>query len=108
MEEDLRGIPCGYNPVVLGSIVSADTRICGEIVTAFSGNIIFGDMTELDILTECDFVRLSDLYDKYKDAIPPSDILYVVVTNGLSGTIYDCGHTKRGIWHIFAKTSGYA
>ena len=63
-------------------------------------------MTELDILTECDFVRLSDLYDKYKDDIPPSDILYVVVTNGLSGTIYDCGHTKRGIWHIFAKTDG--
>lgn len=56
-------------------------------MTVFSGNIIFGKMTELDILTECDFVRLSDLYDKYKDDIPPSDILYVVVTNGLSGTI---------------------
>lgn len=108
MDENLRGIPCGYNPVVLGSVVDGNTKVFGEIVTVFSGNIIFGKMTELDILTECDFVRLSDLYDKYKDDIPPSDILYVVVTNGLSGTIYDCGHTKRGIWHIFAKTAGYA
>ena len=107
MDENLRGIPCGYNPVVFGSVVDGNTKIFGEIVTVFSGNIIFGKMTELDILTDCDFGRLSDLYDKYEDDIPPSDILYVVVTNGLSGTIYDCGHTKRGIWHIYAKTAGY-
>lgn len=108
MEEDFVGFSCGRNPVVLGNMVSADTRICGEIVSVFSGDIIFGNLTKLDVQTECDNVRLSDLYDKYKDDIPPNDCLYVVVTNGLSGTIYDCGHTKRGIWHIFAKTSGYA
>ncbi len=101
MEENLRGIPCGYNPVVLGSVVDGNTKIFGEIVTVFSGDIIFGNLTKLDVLTECDNVRLSDLYDKYKDNIPPNDILYAVVTNGLSGTI-------RGIWHIFAKTAGYA
>ena len=55
MDENLRGIPCGYNPVVLGSVVDGNTKIFGEIVTVFSGNIIFGKMTELDILTECDF-----------------------------------------------------
>ncbi|HFU4377169.1 TPA: hypothetical protein ACGO88_000884 [Streptococcus suis] len=108
MVENLLGIPCGHNPVVLGSVVDGNTKIFGEIVTVFSGDIIFGNLTKLDVQTECDNVRLSDLYEKYKDDIPPNDCLYVVVTNGLSGTIYDCGHTKRGIWHIFAKTAGYA
>ncbi|MGQ7544846.1 hypothetical protein ACTGVM_01100 [Streptococcus suis] len=108
METNLIGIPCGRNPVVLGSVVNGDTQISGEIVTVFSGDIIFGNMKKLNVQTECDIVRLSDLYDKHKDDIPPTDSLYVVVTDGLSGTIYVCGHTKRGIWHIFAKTSGYA
>lgn len=94
MDENLRGIPCGHNPVVLGSVVDGNTKIFGEIVTVFSGDIIFGSLTKLDVQTECDNVRLSDLYDKYKDDILSNDILYVVVTNGLSGTIYDCGHTK--------------
>ncbi len=107
MDENLRGIPCGYNPVVLGSIVSADTRICGEIVTVFRGDIVFGNLTKLDVQTECD-IRLSDLYDKNKDDIPPNDCLYVVVTDGLSGTIYVCGHTRRNEWSVFAKTAGYA
>ncbi|HFI0088614.1 TPA: hypothetical protein ACGORT_002212, partial [Streptococcus suis] len=99
MKEYMIGIPCGRNPVDLGSVVDKTLQIFGEIVTVFSGDIIFGNLTKLDVQTECDIVRLSDLYDKYKDYISPNDSLYVVVTNGLSGTIYDCGHTKRGIWH---------
>ncbi|HFU4000432.1 TPA: hypothetical protein ACGO3D_000523 [Streptococcus suis] len=77
-------------------------------MSVFSGDIIFGNMTKLNVQTECDIVRLSDLYDKHKDDIPPTDSLYVVVTNGLSGTIYVCGHTRRGEWSVFAKTAGYA
>lgn len=108
MDENLRGIPCGHNPVALGSVVDKNLQIFGEIVTVYCGDIIFGNLKKLDLYTEGEILKLSDLYDKCKDNIPPNDSLYVVVTNGLSGTIYDCGHTKRGIWHIFAKTSGYA
>ncbi|WP_170241755.1 hypothetical protein [Streptococcus suis] len=108
MVENLLGIPCGHNPVVLGSVVDGNTKIFGEIVTVFSGDIIFGNLKKLDVYTEGEILKLSDLYDKYKDYISPNYSLYVVVTNGLSGTIYDCGHTRRGIWHIFAKTAGYA
>ncbi|HEM3537343.1 TPA: hypothetical protein U1B35_001020 [Streptococcus suis] len=108
METNLIGIPCGRNPVVLGSVVNGDTQISGEIVTVFSGDIIFGNMKKLNVQTECDIVRLSDLYDKHKDDIPPTDSLYVVVTDGLSGTIYVCGHIRQGVWSVFAKTAGYA
>lgn len=108
MEEKTIGFPCGQNPVSLGSVVNRDTQISGEIVTVFSGDIIFGNMTKLNVQTECDIVRLSDLYDKYKDDIPPTDSLYVFVTDGLSGTIYVCGHIRRGVWSVFAKTAGYA
>ncbi|HFI0122444.1 TPA: hypothetical protein ACGO43_000337 [Streptococcus suis] len=108
MGENLIGIPCGHNPLVLGSVVDKNTKIFGEIVTVFSGDIIFGNMTKLNVQTECDIVRLSDLYDKHKDDIPPTNSLYVVVTDGLSGTIYVCGHTRRGEWSVFAKTAGYA
>lgn len=108
MKEDLISIPCGHNPLALGSLVGGNTEIFGEIVTVFSGDIIFGNLTKLDVQTECDIVSLSDLYDKHKDDIPPTDSMYVVVTNGLSGTIYVCGHTRRGEWSVFAKTAGYA
>lgn len=108
MDENLRGISCGRNPVDLGSVVDKTLQIFGEIVTVFSGDIISGNLKKLDVYTEGEILKLSDLYDKYKDYISPNDSLYVVVTNGLSGTIYDCGHIKRGIWHIFAKTAGYA
>ncbi|HEM4073722.1 TPA: hypothetical protein U1V99_001885 [Streptococcus suis] len=108
MEEYMIGIPCGRNPVDLGSVVDKSLQIFGEIVTVFSGGIIFGNLKKMDVYTEGEILKLSDLYDKYKDDILPNDSLYVVVTNGLSGTIYDCGHIKRGIWHIFAKTAGYA
>ncbi|MDG3136747.1 hypothetical protein [Streptococcus suis] len=102
------GIPCGHNPLVLGSVVDGEAQIFGEIVTVLSGDIIFGKLTRLVVYTECDFLRLSVLYEKHKNNIQPCDILYVVVTNGLSGTIYACGHSKRGEWTVFAKTAGYA
>ncbi|MFM0683725.1 hypothetical protein [Streptococcus suis] len=108
MKEDFVGFSCGRNPVSLGSIVDGDTQISGEIVTVFSGDIIFGNLKRLDVHKESDVFRLSDLYEQYKNSVPPNDCLYVVVTDGLSGTIYACGHTRRGEWNVFAKTAGYA
>ncbi|AKH10966.1 hypothetical protein [Streptococcus suis] len=73
MVENLLGIPCGHNPVVLGSVVDGNTKIFGEIVTVFSGDIIFGNLKKLDVYTEGEILKLSDLYDKYKDYISPND-----------------------------------
>lgn len=102
------GIPCGYNPLFLGSIVNSDTQVGGETVAVLSGDIMFGNLTRLEEFGEGEELLLANLWEKYKEKIPVDSCLYVVVTNALNGTIYVCGHNNRGEWTVFAKTAGYA
>lgn len=64
------GIPCGYNPAIMGSLVDGDAYVGGEITSVLFGDIIFGDLTKLVTHIEGNRVRLSDLYSEYKDKIP--------------------------------------
>lgn len=102
------GIPCGHNPVVLGSIVDENTCVGGEMTSVLRGDIMFSGLDKVAIFTEGNVLRLADLYNNYKDSLSEGKHLYVVVTNALNGTIYACGHSKRGEWTVFAKTAGYA
>lgn len=80
MVENLLGIPCGHNPVVLGSVVDGNTKIFGEIVTVFSGDIIFGNLKKMDVYTEGEILKLSDLYDKYNNTSEQNPLKKIVYT----------------------------
>ncbi|HEM6456078.1 TPA: hypothetical protein U2D46_001936 [Streptococcus suis] len=102
------GIPCGHNPVVLGSIVDEDKPILGEERILFYGDIMFGPLIKIRRFYEYESLSLKKLWNDYNDQITDRANLYLVVTNALNGTIYACGHSKRGEWTVFAKTAGYA
>lgn len=102
------GIPCGYNPNTLGNIVDGDKNIFGEVNTLFYGSIMFDSLIKIKNFYEDENPSLKSLWEEYKKQIPEKACLYLVETSALSGTIYACGHSKRGEWTVFAKTAGYA
>ena len=102
------GIPCGYNPNNLGNIVDGNTKFIVEVGNLVYGDIINGNLVQLESFYDCKTPSLCELYNKTKDKLNQSDCLYFIETNALSGTIYACGHSKRGEWTVFAKTAGYA
>lgn len=103
------GIGCGQNNVILGDIVDQNKEITGEVVNIAFGDITLGHLVSLKKMTMASEVyTLGKIWNKYQDKIPPLANLYVVETNGLSGTIYVCGHYEKGVWAVFAKTAGYA
>lgn len=110
MNEELKGVgfSCGHNPVILGSIADENTYAGGEIVSVLRGDIMFGNLTRLEGFREGEEPSLINIWEKHKDKLPQGSCLYVIVTNALNGTIYACGHSKRGEWTVFAKTAGYA
>ncbi|CQR26179.1 hypothetical protein BN1356_02538 [Streptococcus varani] len=103
-----QGIPCGQNSNTLGSVVDGATRLWVEHGNLLYGDIMFGNIVSLAMFQECQTPSLEELYDKYKGVGGGMFNLYFVDTSALSGTIYACGHSKRGEWTVFAKTSGYA
>lgn len=109
MNEEIKGIgiPCGYNPLSFGEVVDEDEPIFGEAISVFYGNMLFGELHKLAQIGNENEYSLSELWNGEKDRIPAGSCLYVIVTDALSGTIYACGHSKRGEWTVFAKTAGY-
>ncbi|WP_159583499.1 hypothetical protein [Streptococcus halichoeri] len=100
--------PCGYNPVVLGSVVDGDEKLLVEVGNLLYGDITMGNLVQLETFHNCETPALAEMYDKYKDRIGWATNMYFIDTDALSGTIYACGHSKRGEWTVFAKTAGYA
>lgn len=101
-------IPCGHNPVQLGNIVDREQKLLVEVGNLLYGDITMGNLIQLETFHDIETPSLGELYDKYKDKIGWATNMYFIETSALSGTIYACGHTKRGEWTVFAKTAGYA
>lgn len=110
MSEEIKGvgIPCGHNPAILGSVVDGEKKLLVEVGNLLYGDIMMGNLVQLETFHNCETPALAEMYDKYEDRIPAGSCLYVIVTDALSGIIYACGHSKRGEWTVFAKTAGYA
>ncbi|MGT2769226.1 MULTISPECIES: hypothetical protein [Streptococcus] len=110
MNEEIKGvgIPCGYNPVILGSVVDGDKKLLVDVANLMYGDIMMGNLVQLETFHNCETPAFSDMYDRYKEKIDWANHMYLVETDALSGTIYACGHSKRGEWTVFAKTAGYA
>lgn len=101
------GIPCGQNPAVLGSIVDGNTRIDGELKILFYGDINFGPLIKIKRFYGYENPVLRNLWEEYESQITDGAHLYLVERDAFSGTIYACGHSVKGEWTVYAKTTGY-
>ncbi|WP_369350592.1 hypothetical protein AB6M97_08935 [Streptococcus hillyeri] len=103
-----KGFCCGNNNLRLGDIVDDNASVHTEVGNLLAGDIMLGNLVQLEYFSLCETPTFGEIYKKYKDKIQPSDNLYLVDEAGLTGTIYACGHLDTGIWTVYAKTSGYA
>lgn len=100
--------PCGHNPAILGNVVDGDEKLLVEVGNLLYGDITMGNLIQLESFYDCQTPTFSEMHDRYKDGIGRATNMYFIDTGALSGTIYACGHSKRGEWTVFAKTAGYA
>lgn len=92
----------------LGDYVDSSKKITIEIGNLLYGNIVNGNLTQLEHFELSEPISLDDLYQKYANKIKENELMYFVETGGLSGNIYVCGNYEQGKWSLFANTSGYA
>ena len=107
-EYEFSAVCCGRNSATLGSVVDGNRKLLVEVGNLLYGDITMGNLIQLEKFHDCQTPKFSEMYDRYKDRIGWDTNMYFIDTGALSGTIYACGHSKRGEWTVFAKTAGYA